>query len=163
MADEVKHIGHITQVIGAVIDVKFEDHLPRILNALETKNGDNRLVLEVAQHLGGEHGPHHRHGRFRRPRARPGSCRYGWSNHRSGWPRDARPHHKCHRRARRRGGPDWLYDISWHPSAGAPPTPTRRRKRRFSKPASRLSISWRLTPKAARSASSAAPASARPC
>jgi hypothetical protein len=45
-------VGKITQVIGAVVDVQFEDHLPAILNALETKNGDNRLVLEVAQHLG---------------------------------------------------------------------------------------------------------------
>src|SRR5580692_6982215 len=44
--------GHITQVIGAVIDVKFDGHLPAILNALETKNQGNRLVLEVAQHLG---------------------------------------------------------------------------------------------------------------
>jgi F-type H+/Na+-transporting ATPase subunit beta len=52
MADETKSIGHITQVIGAVIDVKFDDHLPPILNALETQNGGNRLVLEVAQHLG---------------------------------------------------------------------------------------------------------------
>src|SRR4026207_1770825 len=45
-------VGKITQVIGAVVDVPFEDHLPAILNALETKNGGNRLVLEVAQHLG---------------------------------------------------------------------------------------------------------------
>jgi F-type H+/Na+-transporting ATPase subunit beta len=44
--------GHITQVIGAVVDVQFEGHLPAILNALETTNGGNRLVLEVAQHLG---------------------------------------------------------------------------------------------------------------
>jgi F-type H+-transporting ATPase subunit beta len=44
--------GHITQVIGAVVDVQFEGHLPAILNALETKNQGNRLVLEVAQHLG---------------------------------------------------------------------------------------------------------------
>ena len=44
--------GRISQVIGAVVDVHFDDHLPEILNALETKNGDNRLVLEVAQHLG---------------------------------------------------------------------------------------------------------------
>ncbi|MBV9221123.1 MAG: F0F1 ATP synthase subunit beta, partial [Methylobacteriaceae bacterium] len=44
--------GRITQVIGAVVDVKFDGHLPEILNALETKNGGNRLVLEVAQHLG---------------------------------------------------------------------------------------------------------------
>jgi len=44
--------GKITQVIGAVVDVQFEGHLPAILNALETNNGGNRLVLEVAQHLG---------------------------------------------------------------------------------------------------------------
>ncbi|MEM7745151.1 MAG: F0F1 ATP synthase subunit beta [Pseudomonadota bacterium] len=44
--------GKITQVIGAVVDVQFEDHLPAILNALETQNHGNRLVLEVAQHLG---------------------------------------------------------------------------------------------------------------
>src|ERR1700755_577979 len=44
--------GHITQVIGAVVDVHFETNLPPILNALETKNQDHRLVLEVAQHLG---------------------------------------------------------------------------------------------------------------
>src|SRR5947208_4047244 len=45
-------VGHVTQVIGAVVDVQFEGHLPAILNALETKNQGNRLVLEVAQHLG---------------------------------------------------------------------------------------------------------------
>jgi F-type H+-transporting ATPase subunit beta len=44
--------GRITQVIGAVVDVQFEGHLPAILNALETDNGGSRLVLEVAQHLG---------------------------------------------------------------------------------------------------------------
>jgi F-type H+-transporting ATPase subunit beta len=40
------------QVIGAVVDVQFDDHLPQILNALETDNNGQRLVLEVAQHLG---------------------------------------------------------------------------------------------------------------
>ena len=45
-------VGKITQVIGAVVDVKFDGQLPAILNALETDNGGNRLVLEVAQHLG---------------------------------------------------------------------------------------------------------------
>ena len=44
--------GRITQVIGAVVDVQFDGHLPEILNALETTNNGNRLVLEVAQHLG---------------------------------------------------------------------------------------------------------------
>src|SRR5690349_13345851 len=45
-------IGRVAQVIGAVVDVQFEGHLPAILNALETENRGNRLVLEVAQHLG---------------------------------------------------------------------------------------------------------------
>ncbi|AQT45830.1 ATPase [Bartonella apihabitans] len=45
-------LGHITQIIGAVVDVQFDGHLPKILNALETENLGHRLVLEVAQHLG---------------------------------------------------------------------------------------------------------------
>jgi F-type H+-transporting ATPase subunit beta len=52
MASDNKSVGRITQVIGAVVDVKFDGHLPEILNALETTNQGNRLVLEVAQHLG---------------------------------------------------------------------------------------------------------------
>ncbi len=44
--------GKVTQIIGAVVDVKFENKLPKILTALECKIGENRLVLEVAQHLG---------------------------------------------------------------------------------------------------------------
>src|ERR1700688_1719980 len=52
MATPANQTGHITQVIGAVVDVQFEGDLPAILNAIETKNGGNRLVLEVAQHLG---------------------------------------------------------------------------------------------------------------
>jgi F-type H+/Na+-transporting ATPase subunit beta len=44
--------GHVRQVMGAVVDVQFAEHLPEILNALETDNQGNRLVLEVAQHLG---------------------------------------------------------------------------------------------------------------
>jgi F-type H+-transporting ATPase subunit beta len=46
------NIGKITQVMGAVVDVQFEGDLPEILNALHTKNGDQLLVLECAQHLG---------------------------------------------------------------------------------------------------------------
>ena len=44
--------GKVTQVIGAVVDVQFDDHLPEILNALTTENDGKKLVLEVAQHLG---------------------------------------------------------------------------------------------------------------
>jgi len=52
MANTQNAVGKITQIIGAVVDVQFEGDLPPILNALETMNGKNRLVLEVAQHLG---------------------------------------------------------------------------------------------------------------
>src|ERR1700738_2546991 len=52
MATPANQTGRITQVIGAAGDVQFDAPLPSILNALETKNGGNRLVLEVAQHLG---------------------------------------------------------------------------------------------------------------
>ena len=52
MAQPANKVGRITQVIGAVVDVQFEGNLPAILNAIETQNQGNRLVLEVAQHLG---------------------------------------------------------------------------------------------------------------
>ena len=45
-------VGRITQILGAVVDVQFEGELPAILNALHVDNHGNRLVLEVAQHLG---------------------------------------------------------------------------------------------------------------
>ncbi|MBB1491893.1 MULTISPECIES: F0F1 ATP synthase subunit beta [unclassified Paracoccus (in: a-proteobacteria)] len=55
LADEPSRAGakgKITQVIGAVVDVQFDEHLPAILNALDTENNGKKLVLEVAQHLG---------------------------------------------------------------------------------------------------------------
>jgi F-type H+-transporting ATPase subunit beta len=45
-------IGQVCQVIGAVVDVRFEEGLPPILTALEVMDNSIRLVLEVAQHLG---------------------------------------------------------------------------------------------------------------
>ncbi len=47
-----KSNGKITQVTGAVVDVQFDGDLPEILNALETDNNGQKLVLEVASHLG---------------------------------------------------------------------------------------------------------------
>lgn len=44
--------GQVVAVIGAVVDVQFDDHLPPMLNALEVENRSPRLILEVAQHLG---------------------------------------------------------------------------------------------------------------
>lgn len=49
---KVLGVGRIAQVIGAVVDVQFDDNLPPILNALEVQGTSYRLVLEVAQHLG---------------------------------------------------------------------------------------------------------------
>ena len=49
---KTKNVGRISQVIGAVVDVTFDSEIPAILSALETDNNGNRLVLEVAQHLG---------------------------------------------------------------------------------------------------------------
>jgi len=48
-----KATGKVVAVIGAVVDVQFDEGLPPILNALEVQNRKPRLVLEVAQHLGG--------------------------------------------------------------------------------------------------------------
>ena len=53
MIEQTNVVGRISQVIGAVVDVRFdESHLPPILNSLHTRNQDQTLVLEVAQHLG---------------------------------------------------------------------------------------------------------------
>ena len=52
-ASATRGTGKISQVIGAVVDVQFEGALPPILNALEVQGTTHRLVLEVAQHLGG--------------------------------------------------------------------------------------------------------------
>ncbi|HCH57040.1 MAG TPA: F0F1 ATP synthase subunit beta, partial [Rhodospirillaceae bacterium] len=49
---KANNIGSVSQVLGAVVDVQFDGDLPEIMNALECDNGGNRLVLEVAQHLG---------------------------------------------------------------------------------------------------------------
>ena len=47
-----QNIGKISQIMGAVVDVKFDGELPQMLNALEVDNRGERLILEVAQHLG---------------------------------------------------------------------------------------------------------------
>ncbi len=53
MAENKKHIGKVTEVIGPVIDIIFKDgELPQILNAVEIDNNGKRLVVEVAQHIG---------------------------------------------------------------------------------------------------------------
>jgi F-type H+/Na+-transporting ATPase subunit beta len=154
-------VGHVTQVIGAVVDVHFEGHLPPILNALETKNQGNRLVLEVAQHLGESTvrtvAMDTSEGLVRgqevvdtgQPIAVPvGDGTLGRIINVIGDPVDeAGP--VPHEERRPIHQP-------------ALPSSINRRKRKFSSPASRSSICWPPTPRAARSACSAVPASARP-
>ena len=48
-----QNIGKVIQVIGPVLDIRFEDgHLPELLSAIEIQNGDKKIVAEVAQHVG---------------------------------------------------------------------------------------------------------------
>ena len=48
-----KHIGRVVQVIGPVVDVRFDDgEMPDILNAIEINYGDRRIVAEVSGHIG---------------------------------------------------------------------------------------------------------------
>ena len=48
-----KNIGSVIQVMGPVLDIRFaDDQLPDLLSAIEVKNGENKIVAEVAQHIG---------------------------------------------------------------------------------------------------------------
>ena len=154
-------IGHITQVIGAVVDVQFESHLPPILNALETRNGGNRLVLEVAQHLGESTV------RTVAMDITEGLVR-GQEVTDTGRPITVPVGDETLGR---------IINVIGEPVDDAGPVPHKKRARftrtppairisrprpKFSSPASRSSICWRPTPRAARSACSAVPAWARP-
>ena len=156
-------VGKITQVIGAVVDVQFEDHLPAILNALETKNGGKRLVLEVAQHLG------ENTVRTVAMDISEGLVR-GQECTDTGEPISVPVGDECLGRIINvvgdpvdEAGPVKTTDQARHPPGGAAPTPISRPKPKSWSPASRSSICSRPMPRAARSACSAAPASARPC
>ncbi len=111
-------VGRITQVIGAVVDVQFEDHLPEILNALETTNNGDAPRARSRPASRREHRAHHRHGLDRRsgPRHRgAGHRRPDLGAGRRGLPR---PHHERHRRAGGRGRPGGRHDHPRHPPAG---------------------------------------------
>lgn len=47
-----QNVGRITQIMGAIVDVQFDNNIPDLLNALHCTLNDKRLVLEVAQHIG---------------------------------------------------------------------------------------------------------------
>ena len=112
-------VGKIRQVMGAVVDVQFDGHLPEILNALETTQPGQPPGARGRPAPRREHGAHHRHGLLRRPRARPGSHRHRPADLGAGRRRDAGPHHERDRRAGRRGRPDQDRKQARHPPAGA--------------------------------------------
>ncbi len=155
--------GKVTQVIGAVVDVQFEDELPAILNALETENNGKRLVLEVAQHLGENTvrtiAMDATEGLVRGQEVRDlgepimvpvGNATLGRILNVIGEPVDEK-------------GPVEAEERRADPPATRRPSPSSRPRPRSSSPASRSSTCWRPTRRAARSACSAAPAWARPC
>ena len=147
--------------MGAVVDVQFEGTLPAILNALETDNHGNRLVLEVAQHLGEntvrtvamDTSEGLVRGQGVRDTGQPisvpvGDETLGRIMNVIGEPVDE-------------AGPVKTAGAASDPRRKRRPTSTRRPRRRSSSPASRWWTCSRPMRAAARSASSAAPASAR--
>lgn len=82
-----KNIGKVVQVIGPVLDIRFQDgQLPELLSAIEIQSGDRKIVAEVAQHIGDNVA------RCISMNATDGMVRgYGRRRHR-------RPHHRARRR-----------------------------------------------------------------
>ena len=128
MAKSEAATGRITQVTGAVVDVAFDGDLPEILNALETMNGDNRLVLEVAQHLGENTVRCIAMDSDRRSGARPGRHRHRQLDLGSGRRGNAGPHHERDRRGDRRSRSDQDHAPPPHPCPAPPTSSTSRRK-----------------------------------
>ena len=162
MANIANATGRITQVIGAVVDVKFDSYLPPILNALETINNGHRLVLEVAQQLG------ENTVRCIAMDVSEGLVR-GQEVTDTGEPISVPVGEGTLGRIMNVVGDPSMKPArsSWRLGARSISrrlhTSTSRRKRKFSSPASRLSICWPPTPRAARSACLAARAWARRC
>ena len=82
---ESKQVGKIVQVIGAVVDVQFQDALPEILNALETDNNGQKLDPRSCTALGRKHSSHNCDGRDRRSGTWPRSDRHSKPDHCSSW------------------------------------------------------------------------------
>ena len=156
------NIGTITQITGAVVDVRFEGELPNILNALHVEHRRPQAGARGGAASGRVGGPRHRDGHDRRPGARREGGRHRRPDRHAGRPRDARPHPQRDRRAGRRARPGRRQADPADPSRGARVRRAVDGSARSWSPASRSSTCWRPTPRAARSACSAAPASARP-
>ena len=161
--------GKVVQVIGPVVDVEFpRRQAPEDPQRAEAHEPEH-LEREGQPHARGraaprrEHRARHRDGHDRRPRARHGRARHRRADRDAGRPRVPRPHPQRRRRARRRAGPRSSQEDARPSTAPRRRSSSSRRRSRSSRPASRSSTCSPRTARAARSASSAAPASARPC
>ena len=96
--------GKITQVIGAVVDVQFEDDLPEILNALKHDNNGKTAGSRGCTAPRREHSSRHCDGRDRRSGSWSRSDQHRGPDHCSSWQRHTGPHPERHGRARRRAG-----------------------------------------------------------
>ena len=155
-------VGRITQVIGAVVDVRFDEHLPPILNGLETDNSGNRLVLEVCAASWRKHGAHGCDGFDGGPRAWRGGRGYRWADHRARRDKHARTHPERRWRTGRREGACRSGGAAPDPPGGSCLHRPVHGVRNPCDGGSRSSTCWHPTPRAARSACSAAQALARP-
>ena len=161
-ATPTNNIGTITQVIGAVVDVRFEGDLPSILNALHVDNAGRTLVLEVAQHLG------ENTVRTVAMDTTDGLVRGAEVVDTGGpimmpvGPETLGRILNVDRRAGRRARPGQRPTAARRSTSRRPNSSTSRPRPRSWSPASRSSTCWRPMPRAARSGCSAAPASARP-
>ncbi len=113
------NIGTITQVIGAVVDVKFEGELPSDPQCAAARKPGQAPRARGGAASGREHGAHHRHGHHRRAGARRRGRRYRRADPRAGGAGDAGPHPQRHRRAGGRARPDRHQDHVADPPAGA--------------------------------------------
>ena len=87
-----QHVGTVTAVNGPVLDIKFADGtLPNLMNAIEVKMADKKIVAEVAQHLGALH----RNELDRRYGPRHQGCGYRCADLGAGWQRDPGPDLQC--------------------------------------------------------------------
>ena len=101
MATPANQTGRITQVIGAVVDVQFEGHLPAILNAIDDHERQQPPGARSRAASRRIHRAHHRHGHHRRSGPRPGGQRHRRPDPGAGRRRHAGPHHERDRRADR--------------------------------------------------------------
>ena len=111
--------GHVRQVMGAVVDVQFDEQLPGDPERARDRQSRQPSRARSRPASRREHRAHRRHGLDRRPGARPGGGRHRRADRRAGRRGDLGPHHERGRRGGRRGWPDQDRREAADPRAGA--------------------------------------------